>query len=91
MIDARAILMATALTALAAGGGCVSHAPRLVVADPGSVPARNDSYWKVRPHANAACNTPAAPAASANPCSLCRELVPPDAAEAYLASRCARH
>lgn len=58
MIDARAILMAIALTALAAGGGCVSHAPRLVVADPGSVPDRSDAYWKVRPRANLNCNPP---------------------------------
>ena len=66
MIEARAILLAIALTALAAGGGCVSHAPRLVVADPGSVPGRNDAYWNVRPRANVDCNPSAAPAASAN-------------------------
>jgi hypothetical protein len=64
MIDARTILVAIALTALAAGGGCVFHAPRLVVADPGSVPDRNDAYWKVRPRANVDCTPPSAPAAS---------------------------
>jgi hypothetical protein len=61
MIDARAILVAIAVTALAAGGGCAYRGPRLVVADPGSVPDRNDAYWKVRPRANVDCNPPVAP------------------------------
>lgn len=66
VIGARTILMAIALTALAAGGGCVYRAPRLVVADPASLPDRNDDYWKVRPRANVDCNPPSAPAAAAN-------------------------
>jgi hypothetical protein len=48
-------VVAVVAGALGAMNGCAFHSPRYVVADPTSVPSKNDAYWQVRPRANLDC------------------------------------
>jgi hypothetical protein len=44
---------------LSSGAGCF-HAPRLVVVDPGQVPALNDKAWLISPVRPSGCSAPTA-------------------------------
>jgi hypothetical protein len=45
---------------LSSGTGCGYHTPRLVVVDPGQVPALNDKEWLTRPLRPSGCSAPTA-------------------------------
>ena len=45
---------------LSSGAGCGYHTPRLVVVDPGHVPALNDKDWLIRPVRPSGCSAPTA-------------------------------
>ena len=57
----QALFAALVLALLGTSVGCRFHATRQVVADPASVAARNDAYWKVRPRPNVSCEPPGGP------------------------------
>jgi hypothetical protein len=45
---------------LSSGAGCGYHTPRLVVVDPGHVPALNDKDWLIRAVHPSDCSAPTA-------------------------------